>query len=176
MEIWKKIPGFSRYEASNLGRIRNINNLIIKQRLNGTRKNNKYLVFDAMGDGIAHWRQRRKILLVHRAILMAFCGSPSIEQIACHKNDDKMNNNLANLYWGTAQSNAADSIHNGSFNFPHPGIGENHHSVKFTDELINKIRKEYTGSWGEQTKLAKKYGLSINHVSVILRNKLRKTA
>ena len=72
MEIWKTIPEFSHYEASNYGRIRNVSGHIMKQRLNGTRENNKYWSVNLMKDGNEPWRLRHKLLSVHRLVLKAF--------------------------------------------------------------------------------------------------------
>lgn len=176
-EEWKIIPNFSNYEASSLGRIRNKNGQILKLRLNGTRENNLYLAVKLMMDGKT-WRDKinSKVMRVHRLVLMAFQGLPLKGQIACHKNDIKTENSSDNLYWGTHKSNAKDSIISGTFKFAHPGFGEDHHNFKYSDNLINKIRSEYTGKRGEQSALARKYGIPQQYLSSILNNKMRKAA
>jgi len=175
MEKWRKIPGYSRYEISAEGMIRNSDGKVMTQRLNGSRLNNKYLSVNIMGDGNRPWQERRKIQLVHHLILMAFVGLPQKGQIACHKNDIKTDNRLENLYWGTYSDNARDAIKHGLFAFTHPGFAENHASAKFSNETISSLLAEYTGKRGEQTKLAKKYGLSISHANQVINGKLRKT-
>lgn len=173
-EIWKKIPGYENYQISDLGNVRNNLGKFMTQRLNGTRENNKYLSVHLMANipGLG-WKERGKILSVHRLVALAFHGIPTKGKNCCHKNDIKTDNRLENLYWGTASDNAKDSIKNGTFNFPHPGFGEKHHSVKFSDEIIAKIRSEYTGKHGEQTSLGKKYGITQQHVWAIVTGKLR---
>lgn len=175
MKKWHTIPGFSRYEISSNGEVRNQIGKIMKQRLNGTRKNNKYYAINLMSDGNAAWQERAKLKKVHRLVLAAFVGLPEQGQIACHKNDDKLDNRLENLYWGTYSDNAKDAIKHGRFAFTHPGFAENHARAKFSNATILKLKTEYTGARGEQAALAKKYGMSISSVNQILNGKLRKT-
>lgn len=143
--------------------------------MNGTRENNKYLAVNLMRteEGVS-WKKRKKIMKIHRLMLMAFVGLPQKGQVACHKDDVKTNNFLDNLYWGTASTNAKDAIKNGKFYQHRPSFGENHHLCKYTDELISKLRSEYTGEYGEQARLARKYGISPQTISPLLRNKIRK--
>lgn len=173
MEIWKQIPGFSNYEVSSFGKVRNKSGSILVQWLNGSREDNLYLALDLQKDGDEDWKTRRKRMSVHRLVLMAFHGMPEDGQIACHKNNIKTDNRPENLYWGTYKDNAADQIKNGTFKYAHPGLGENHHSAKFSNEIIEKIRSEYTGKRGEQTSLAKKYGMAQQNISAIVNGKLR---
>lgn len=175
MEIWKKIPGFENYMASDLGRIRNSKGEIMNLTLNGARTNNLYLAVSLqLKDLSLRWEKRKRTVKVHRLILMAFCGLPKEGQIGCHKNDVKIDNRLENLYWGTREDNAKDSILAGTFHFPHPGSNDNHHSAKYSNALIEQIRNEYTGKRGEQTALGKKYNISQQYLSAIFNEKVRK--
>lgn len=172
-EEWKTIPGFESYQVSDLGRVRNMRGQILKQRMNGARENNKYFAVDLQTRGDGSWRERRRVKKVHRLVLTAFGGLPKEGQIACHKNDIRTDNRAENLYWGTHKSNAADAIRSGAFYHTHPGFGEDHHSVKYSDELINTIRKEYTGKRGDQIALSRKYGIPYQYVSTILAGRVR---
>lgn len=173
-EIWKKIPNFEDYEISTLGRVRNVSGKLLSIRWNG-KIGNRYLAAQlqrpkSFGGG---WKQRRKIMKIHRLLLMTFVRMPKKGECALHKNDIPDDNRLENLYWGTRQQNASDSIRNGTFKTNHPGYGENNVVSKHSDELVVNIRKEYTGKRGEQTKIAKKYGVSQSYVSALLLGKLR---
>lgn len=134
-----------------------------------------YIDLQKAKDG-RHWKERRNTLMVHKLVLLAFAGPCPEGFIGCHKNDVKTDNNIDNLYYGTYSDNARDSIRLGTFNFPHPGMGEDHHSCKYSDELITKIKSEFTGIRGNQTALAKKYGISQQYISAILLEKVRKAA
>lgn len=177
-EEWRIIPGYEDYQASSAGRIRNNNGKILRPHLNKARPGNRYYVVNLMApkkSGLG-WKQRIKLLKVHRLVLLAFSGAPKPGQIGCHKNDVKTENHIDNLYWGTYESNALDSIRMGTFNFPHPGLGEKHHSAKYSDELIDQIRKEYTGKWGEQTILSRKYGIPLGYLNTLLNHRMRRSA
>jgi hypothetical protein len=47
--------------------------------------------------------------------------------------------------------------------------GQNRWSHKLTDEQIAKLRSSYTGARGEQTALARQYGISQGYVSMLVR-------
>lgn len=157
-ETWKNIPGYEPYQVSDLGRIRNGDNILKPQ----VGKSRGHLVV-YVGGG----RKGSKKSL-HRLVLMAFAGMPEKGQIACHKNDIKTDNRLENLYWGTHKDNTADAIRNGKFSFANPKD-----TTLYDNEIINKIRAEYTGKKGEQSMLARKYGMHVSNVHLIVHNKTR---
>lgn len=72
---------------------------------------------------------------VHRLVLLAFGGPspPGLE--ACHRDDNKTNNCLENLYWGTRGQNQADAVRNGK-----QAKGSKCGSAKLTEEQIPIIR------------------------------------
>ena len=95
VEVWAPVPD-SPYEASNLGQVRNPKT----GRIVGTcRLKSGY--FSLPG------------LLVHRAVLAAFDGPQPPSIVARHKDDDRGNNRLTNLSWGTRAENAADTTRAG---------------------------------------------------------------
>ncbi len=47
---------------------------------------------------------------LHRLMLQVFIGAKDL--LACHKNDDKQDNKLENLYWGTHSQNNNDAVVN----------------------------------------------------------------
>jgi hypothetical protein len=57
---------------------------------------------------VALYRQGvRFYLIVSRVVLMAFVGPPLPGQEANHRDDDRANNRLANLFWASKSVNAA---------------------------------------------------------------------
>lgn len=99
-EIWKAIPGFEGYEASDLGRIRSLN-----YRRSGKMKvlkagfNRGYCWVRLSKDG------KQKYFLVHRLVWISFRGPiPKGLQIN-HLNEDKSDNRLSNLEMVTAKQN-----------------------------------------------------------------------
>ena len=62
-------------------------------------------IYDADG------RSRTK--KIHRLLAEAFIDNPSNDPVVCHNDDNKRNNRLSNLRWGTNKSNADDMVRNG---------------------------------------------------------------
>ena len=98
-EQYKIINGFSNYEISNFGNVRNIKTgLILKQsNIKGYKKIN--LVNDN-GEGITH--------RVHRLIAEYFIPNPNNKPIIDHIDNNKSNNNVNNLRWVTLQENSSN--------------------------------------------------------------------
>lgn len=159
-EQWKEIPFYENYLISSFGRIKTKHGNFLK--LMGNTKRNPYFTVELKG----------KKVLVHRLMLMAFIGMPNEGQIVCHRNDIKTDNRLNNLYWGSHKENKQDGIRNGKFG--KAKSGEHHHNVKYSDEVISKIKNEYTGKYGEQTALGRKYGMPQQQVYAIVSGKIRR--
>jgi len=160
-EIWKDIPNHAPYQASNLGNIRNGSGKVLKPVRIGHKRSNYVGVY--VGGGKKGLKQ-----FVHKLVLLAFCGEAKEGQIACHKDDNGSNNKLDNLYWGSHKSNAQDAIKNGKFAFANPL-----NTTIYNLELVKEIRAKYTGKRGEQSALAREYGMSVSNVHLIVHNKAR---
>lgn len=103
---WKPIPGFELlYEVSESGAIRTLrSNRILKPQPNS----NGYLRVLLYGHhGHVGWRS------VHRLVASAFLPNPSEFPIVRHLDDDKTNNHVYNLAWGTQAENVADAMRSG---------------------------------------------------------------
>ena len=77
------------------------------------RKDGKLVKLKQNKSGYNHVSIKGKSKLVHRLVLMAFDRMPEEGELCRHLNDDKTNNNLENLKWGTPQENTDDAIRNG---------------------------------------------------------------
>ncbi len=92
----------------------------------------KYLAVDIQG----------KKVYVHRLMLYAFRGPPKEGQISRHLNDDRFDNRIANLRWGTPAENMSDAKRNGKLFYP----------SKLTRADVKEIRrrrKEYKTTFRE---------------------------
>lgn len=79
---------------------------------------------------------------------------------ACHRDDNKDNNCLTNIYWGTPKENTADAIRNGNHVFNLFGLkGEKHPCAKLNDLQIRIIRR-YPKVYGGNIFLGKIFGIS----------------
>lgn len=93
-------------------------------------------------------------------------GDPG-DSLVLHTCHNEQCVNISHLYLGDHKQNYKDMIDAGRWNGPR---GETCAASKLTDELVRQIRKEYTGAWGEQKRLAAKYGVSIPTMNRILKN------
>lgn len=134
IEIWKDIPNYENYyQASNLGRIKGLDRVIINSL--GRRKTIKgeiivpvvgkdgYLKLNLGKDG------KKATFRVHRLIMMAFHGYS--ELIVDHINNDIVDNRLCNLRYCTNRENV-------SFESPNKNK-----TSKYTG--VHKLRE---GVWG----------------------------
>lgn len=88
-EDWKVVEGFSRYEVSDTGTVRDIETLReIPQPFN----NNFYCV-NLIGDS------GKVLCKVHRLVAIAYLENPENAHNVAHKNGDRTNNCVENLYW-----------------------------------------------------------------------------
>jgi hypothetical protein len=157
VEVWKSIPGFSRYEASNFGRVRR-NILVVIGR--GRRAHAEIALHQTFAppyfrvsvvDDLGRWRCSR----VHVLVALAFCGpKPSPRHNALHEDDDSINNSSYNIRWGTKRDNALDAIRNGR-----ASLGSSRSNAVLSVKSVTNIRGRVKE--GESFyRLAKEYGCS----------------
>ena len=98
-EVWRYIPGFIGFKASDLGRIKNKKGEILYQGINNTGYNR----VSVLG----------KRYLVHRLIALAFIDNPENKRTINHKNGIKTDNRLINLEWATDKENLKHALDTG---------------------------------------------------------------
>lgn len=105
--MWKPIKGFEGYyEVSDKGEIRNIKTGKLKSlRI----KKNGYIDIDLYKNGEVSWKR------VHILVAEAFIPNPNNYPIVMHKDNNKSNNCVENLEWGTISKNTKDAYDNGLF-------------------------------------------------------------
>jgi hypothetical protein len=136
MEKWKKIPGYSLYEASDMGNIKTFNwknkgiEKIMSPALDGTGYLRTMLKND---NGKTH------TIKVHRIILLTFVGEPKEEQECNHKNGIRSDNRLINLEWVSHSKNLSHSFHIGLSD----NKGEKNPCASLTDKEVLEIRRNY---------------------------------
>ncbi len=93
-ELWKDIKGFSNYQVSNKGRVRNKDNMIPTIR-NKTNECGYYVKKMYNDNDVIKTRS------VHELVAKAFLDNPNNNQFVIHKDANKLNNCVDNLEWGT---------------------------------------------------------------------------
>lgn len=174
-EKWKPVVGFEGlYSVSSLGRVRSESRVVpytdgvrkartIKSRLLSPSNMNGYVQVCLYRDN------KRKTVRVHRLVAMAFI--PNTNKLPCvnHKDGNKANNTPSNLMWSTVLDNNVHAYQTGL----NP-TGEDHHNSILTNDQIVAIRESYTGKWGEQSALARRYNVTPQTIHFIVHNKSRR--
>lgn len=114
-EEWRPVAGWEGfYSVSDAGQVRS------EARLNsvGRRVPEKLLkptLIDGYESVVFSREGVRHNYRVHRLVLLVFIGSPPEGMKGLHYDDDRSNNHISNLRWGTSSENTQDSIRNGTF-------------------------------------------------------------
>jgi hypothetical protein len=177
-EIWKAIPGYEHYQASNLGQIKSVTHYVQRKDCKGVLRpyfpkgkilkpyeNQKYYYVWLSKNG------DKKIFKVHHLILLTFLGPRPQNMLGCHNNGNSLDNRIENLRWDTASSNVLDTIKHGNHKFvPKSEKGSKNPSSKLKEEDILCIRS-VTAYRGYLPKMAKKYNVSISCIWSIVNRK-----
>ena len=162
---FKAIPGFPGYHINKIGEVWSCQKRgrraagFLKPAVNSA----GYLQI------VLYKNSRRTHKKISILILETFVGRRPKGFEGCHKNDNKIDDRLKNLYWGTHSDNAKDAFRNGR----RCTKGEHHAQVKLNVLQVKIIRylanypKEFT-----QKEISKMFGISLYTISDI---KLRKT-
>ncbi len=114
---------------------------------------------------VNHWFEGRTAQWqIGRLVLLVFVGPPpSDRHECCHRDDRPLNNDPANLYWGTRSENRADAVRNGR---PGGARGERVNTAKLTAEQVMEIRRRYVR---RGPSLATEFGVSSTAIRKIVR-------
>ena len=180
-EIWKWVVVYEKgkrisyegyYKVSNYGRIRRTktftywtkfgraSKLIVKKEgiVNSTINVGYLRVNLNVGKGPKECR-------IHNLVLWAFKGSCPLGMECRHLDDDRLNNHIDNLEWGTHQQNGLDSHRNGK----HPSRkGENHPGAKLSEQQVQKIRTLYKTGDFLQKELGYRFNATPKHINDII--------
>lgn len=104
-EEWREVPGYSWYEVSNLGNIRDrATGLIPKISLTAD-KYHRCNIHDSAG--------RSQTILRHRLVAYAWIPNPENKETVNHIDGNKLNNRVTNLEWSTRKENTNHAVETG---------------------------------------------------------------
>jgi hypothetical protein len=106
-EIWRKIEGFSNYEVSSEGRVRNVETGKVLRSMiakDGYHRIGLYL------------KGKPKSHLIHRLVATTFIPNPESKKEVNHINGCKADNRVENLEWSTRSENAFHAYKTGLTN------------------------------------------------------------
>lgn len=167
IQVWRDIPGYEGiYRISNLGKIKSLARIVPHKtggRLTLPARTMKTPV-DSQGYKTVNLRKLGKggTKRVHWLILLAFDGPmPDKYKESRHKDDDKLNNVLHNLKYGTRSANRQDALRNGrTYLDPNKPVGEASHFAVLTEREVRKIKRFTPSKRGDLTRLAERFKVS----------------
>lgn len=145
-EIWKSLEGFDYdYQVSNTGKVRRMGftswmevnkctRTYPTKELTLSESSNGYLTFSAYRGG------KKFTQFIHRVVAELFITNPNSLKCVCHKDDDKSNNRVENLFWGSNLDNSSDMVTKGR-----SAKGSKQGSSKLKESDIPTIRSRVAG-------------------------------
>jgi len=163
-EIWKKIPNFSRYEASNFGKLRSSNykNSGKTKVLKPALSSDGYLKTMLLNDQGVY-----KSWTVHKFITLAFYGLISKGLEINHIDGVKTNNNIDNLEYVTKSQNVKHAYDMGLATAQRGSLNGNSKLKESDVEDIRNTAKSGGRYYGRKN-LAAKYNVSEAHIKDIV--------
>lgn len=148
LQEWKDIPGYEGvYQASIFGQIRSLPRFVRKRQMNGkiglTFYKGIVLKPYPTRDGYLLVDLHKKAIQVHSLILKTFVGEKNSRNHVCmHLDDNKKNNRLDNLVWGTYKENAQAAVDKKLYKHGRLGITPEKDPLAKPVKLINETTKE----------------------------------
>ena len=164
--LWKPIIGYEHlYEVSNFGNIKRLTKEIVRIQGNYIKKD-KILKNTMLSDGylsVSIFNKDGKQVQhkVHRLVAEAFITNTENYPIVLHLDNDKTNNTVNNLKWGTHKQNTQQALSDGLMK-----KGDNHPSSKLTEKQVYSIKEELADG-GNHRIIAEKYNVAKNTISSI---------
>lgn len=151
------IPGFPGYHVTKDGKVYSRkqykNYKLIKCKIKST--GYKYVTLRK--------ESRSYSIGIHRLVAMVYIPNPNNYPVVMHLDDNKTNNKVENLQWGTILMNNRDAHNKGLISYPRLK-GDLNPSSKISNRDRIKLCKEYDTGLYSQRFLAKKYGISQSRV------------
>jgi hypothetical protein len=155
VEEWRSIADWPEYAVSNLGRIKRLTSRTCAKagsilKTPPRSKKNPYPAVDLCSD------EKRRTFAVHQLVAAAFLGPCPDGLEVNHKNGDKTEPRASNLEYATSSANQLHAYATGL----QSAVGELNGQAILTEEQVMEIRASCRGFFGEQAKLARRYGVT----------------
>lgn len=158
--IWRPVPGWPLYEASEAGHIRNAKTgRVIKTRLGGGIKYHVADLHTGKRWGLSQ-TTGQSTQLVHVLVCSAFHGEKPPGMEVAHNDGNRLNNAASNLRWATRSENMHDKHRHGT-----ERVGEARPGAKLTADQVLAIK----GDTRPERLIAADYGISGGTVGKIRR-------
>jgi hypothetical protein len=161
-EEWRPVEGFPGYLVSSLGRVQSMRHGA-PRILKGDTDGGGYVRIKLRKDRRNNYRS------VHRLVLEAFIGPRPPGQVSRHIDDDKSNNRISNLAYGSHAENLADAIRNGRRRIRKPKpirgrvFGSNGLGARLQEHQIPLIRAA-SANGETYDSIASRFGVSISTI------------
>lgn len=160
---WKDIDGYAgKYMISNKGEV-----LSLARISDGGHKLKEKLLSIHIGRGgylqCALTKNKNiKTKTVHRLVAQAFVPNPLNLPFACHKDDNPLNPEHTNIFWGTHQDNMRDMVNKGR-----NAKGEKAGAATLLNSDVIEIKEHLALRKLSHSKIAKMYGVTKGVISSI---------
>ena len=170
-EKWKDIEGYEGiYQVSNTGKVKSLKRSV-KHYTGSTRTVNERLLKHTIVNGYCHVDLskygKRERFLVHRLVASAFLKNPNRKPQVNHIDGNKINNNVNNLEWSTANENVLHGYRTG---LTKPMTGSKNGHSKLSELEVIEIRNMYSKG-RTQKELAEKFKVSTWTIQGIVENR-----
>lgn len=162
-EEWRLLPKAPGYAISSLGRVKSLPRKILRRNRWGS-VNLQAVRERILRPGIGtvgyrlvstHIGSAQVTFYIHNAMMEVFGPPrPFPDAVVRHLNDDKLDNRVENLAWGSRKNNMDDAIRNGLI-----ARGEAKPNAKMTAAKVRELRRLVAAGSPLWT-LAKHYGIS----------------
>lgn len=169
-EIWKDVVGYEGlYQVSSLGRVKSYARLV-KCKSGYRKQPSKILTncFDGSYYHVTLFRDsKRKMVLVHQIVAIAFIPNPQNKKTINHKDGNKLNNKVENLEWATYSENILHAFRTGL------NVAQTTHYRGV--RVYKYVDKSFVGEYSSLHDAANKLRLNVSHICSVLKGRFKHT-